>query len=161
MAAVRTDWYWTRARYVVALEYAVGRESIVVGKPSLAFFEAALGELGVDATATAMIGDDIGGPTSAARWTRASTAYSSGPENFVSRRACERHQTDTRPALDRGSHPLDLIASPLAHTACEQPGTTTIAHQLLRSQRGCCAGSTGRVPRTRGLCHDGDQPHPE
>ena len=45
--------------FVVALEYAVGRESIVVGKPSLAFFEAALGELGVDATATAMIGDDI------------------------------------------------------------------------------------------------------
>jgi HAD superfamily hydrolase (TIGR01458 family) len=45
--------------FVVALEYAVGREAIVTGKPSPAFFEAALRELGADAAATAMIGDDI------------------------------------------------------------------------------------------------------
>ncbi|HEX2703179.1 MAG TPA: HAD-IA family hydrolase, partial [Solirubrobacteraceae bacterium] len=41
------------------LEYAVGRTAIVTGKPSPAFFEAALGELGVEAAAAAMIGDDI------------------------------------------------------------------------------------------------------
>jgi len=45
--------------FVVALEYAVGRDAIVIGKPSLAFFEAALRELGVKAAAAAMIGDDI------------------------------------------------------------------------------------------------------
>jgi HAD superfamily hydrolase (TIGR01458 family) len=45
--------------FVVALEYAVGREATVTGKPSPAFFEAALGELGVNAAAAAMIGDDI------------------------------------------------------------------------------------------------------
>jgi HAD superfamily hydrolase (TIGR01458 family) len=45
--------------FVVALEYAVGREATVIGKPSPAFFESALAELGVAATATAMIGDDV------------------------------------------------------------------------------------------------------
>ena len=45
--------------FVVALEYAVGREATVTGKPSAAFFEAALGELGVAAGAAAMVGDDL------------------------------------------------------------------------------------------------------
>ena len=43
----------------VALEYAVGREATVTGKPSPAFFQSALAELGVTAAAAAMIGDDI------------------------------------------------------------------------------------------------------
>jgi len=45
--------------FVVALEYAVGREATVTGKPSPAFFQSALAELGVTAAAAAMIGDDI------------------------------------------------------------------------------------------------------
>ncbi|HWI22292.1 MAG TPA: TIGR01458 family HAD-type hydrolase [Baekduia sp.] len=45
--------------FVVALEYATGRDAIVTGKPSAAFFEAALAELGVDAASAAMIGDDL------------------------------------------------------------------------------------------------------
>jgi phospholysine phosphohistidine inorganic pyrophosphate phosphatase len=45
--------------FVVALEYAIGRESTVVGKPSPAFFAAALDELGVDAADAAMVGDDL------------------------------------------------------------------------------------------------------
>lgn len=45
--------------FVAALEYATGREATVTGKPSPAFFAAALGELEVEAGATAMIGDDI------------------------------------------------------------------------------------------------------
>jgi HAD superfamily hydrolase (TIGR01458 family) len=45
--------------FVVALEYAVGREATVTGKPSPAFFEAALAELGVEAADTAMVGDDV------------------------------------------------------------------------------------------------------
>ena len=45
--------------FVVALEYALGREAIVTGKPSPAFFQAAVAELGVGAGAVAMIGDDL------------------------------------------------------------------------------------------------------
>jgi phospholysine phosphohistidine inorganic pyrophosphate phosphatase len=45
--------------FVVALEYAVGREATVTGKPSPAFFEAALSELGVPASDVVMIGDDV------------------------------------------------------------------------------------------------------
>lgn len=45
--------------FVVALEYATGREAIVTGKPSAAFFEAALDELGLAASNAAMIGDDL------------------------------------------------------------------------------------------------------
>jgi HAD superfamily hydrolase (TIGR01458 family) len=45
--------------FVVGLEYAIGREAIVAGKPSPAFFAAALGEMGAEAAAAVMIGDDI------------------------------------------------------------------------------------------------------
>ena len=45
--------------FVVALEYAIGRQATVTGKPSPAFFRSALDELGVGASAAAMIGDDI------------------------------------------------------------------------------------------------------
>jgi HAD superfamily hydrolase (TIGR01458 family) len=45
--------------FVVALEYAMGREATVIGKPSPAFFDAALAELGVEAADTAMVGDDV------------------------------------------------------------------------------------------------------
>jgi HAD superfamily hydrolase (TIGR01458 family) len=45
--------------FVVALEYAVGLEATVTGKPSRAFFEAALGDLGVGPDAAVMIGDDV------------------------------------------------------------------------------------------------------
>jgi len=45
--------------FVVALEYATGREATVTGKPSPAFFAAALDDLGVPAGEVAMIGDDV------------------------------------------------------------------------------------------------------
>jgi HAD superfamily hydrolase (TIGR01458 family) len=45
--------------YVAALEAAAGVEATVIGKPAAAMFEAALTSLGLDATETAMIGDDI------------------------------------------------------------------------------------------------------
>jgi HAD superfamily hydrolase (TIGR01458 family) len=45
--------------FVVALEYATGREALVTGKPSPAFFETALAELGVGPERAAMIGDDL------------------------------------------------------------------------------------------------------
>lgn len=45
--------------FVAALEYAIGREALVVGKPSRAFFDLALADMGLPAAAVVMIGDDI------------------------------------------------------------------------------------------------------
>jgi len=45
--------------FVAALEYASGREAVVVGKPARAFFDAVLADLGIGATAAAMVGDDV------------------------------------------------------------------------------------------------------
>ncbi|QGT79130.1 TIGR01458 family HAD-type hydrolase [Guyparkeria halophila] len=47
--------------FVRGLEYAIGREAIVLGKPSAAFFQRAVEQLGVPAEQTLMIGDDIVG----------------------------------------------------------------------------------------------------
>jgi len=49
------------APFVKALEYASSSESVVLGKPSLAFFESALGLLNAEANNAIMIGDDIVG----------------------------------------------------------------------------------------------------
>jgi HAD superfamily hydrolase (TIGR01458 family) len=45
--------------YVAGLEYAAGIEAEVVGKPSRAYFEAALAELGANPAETIMVGDDV------------------------------------------------------------------------------------------------------
>ena len=45
--------------FVTGLEYAAGVEAEVVGKPSRAYFEAALAELGAEAGETVMVGDDV------------------------------------------------------------------------------------------------------
>ncbi len=45
--------------FVAALEFASGREAILFGKPSRAFFEAALGSLDCSAEAAVMVGDDV------------------------------------------------------------------------------------------------------
>lgn len=47
------------APFVVALAHAASVEPLVIGKPAAAFFEAALGELGVEARQAYMLGDDI------------------------------------------------------------------------------------------------------
>jgi HAD superfamily hydrolase (TIGR01458 family) len=67
LIALQKNRYWETAEglsldagpFVTALEYAIGREAEVVGKPSEAFFELALGELGVGAEHAAMVGDDV------------------------------------------------------------------------------------------------------
>jgi HAD superfamily hydrolase (TIGR01458 family) len=67
LIALQKNRYWETAEglsldagpFVSALEYATGREAEVVGKPSNAFFELALSELGVRADRAAMVGDDI------------------------------------------------------------------------------------------------------
>jgi HAD superfamily hydrolase (TIGR01458 family) len=45
--------------YVRALEYATGREAVVLGKPDAAFYRAAVAALGADATDVVMVGDDL------------------------------------------------------------------------------------------------------
>ncbi len=45
--------------FVAAIEYASGREALVVGKPSPSFFELVLDDLGAEASRAAMIGDDV------------------------------------------------------------------------------------------------------
>ena len=45
--------------FVKALEYASGKEAVVLGKPAAPFFEAALARLGASAEETIMVGDDI------------------------------------------------------------------------------------------------------
>jgi HAD superfamily hydrolase (TIGR01458 family) len=45
--------------FVAALEYASGREATLFGKPSRAFFEAALDSLGCAADRAVMVGDDV------------------------------------------------------------------------------------------------------
>jgi HAD superfamily hydrolase (TIGR01458 family) len=45
--------------FVAAIEYAAGREALVVGKPAASFFDLVLEGLGVEAGNAAMIGDDV------------------------------------------------------------------------------------------------------
>jgi ribonucleotide monophosphatase NagD (HAD superfamily) len=45
--------------FVAGLEYAAGIEAEVVGKPTAAYFEAALAELGVPPAEAVMVGDDV------------------------------------------------------------------------------------------------------
>jgi len=45
--------------FVAALEYAAGRQALVLGKPSPPFFRAAVDSLGCNPGETAMVGDDV------------------------------------------------------------------------------------------------------
>jgi HAD superfamily hydrolase (TIGR01458 family) len=53
--------------FVAGLEYAAGVEAEVVGKPSPAYFAAALAELGAEAGEAVMVGDDIDADISGAK----------------------------------------------------------------------------------------------
>lgn len=67
LIALQKNRYWETSEglsldagpFVAALEYASGREAEVMGKPSRAFFELALSDLGVAAERAAMVGDDV------------------------------------------------------------------------------------------------------
>jgi HAD superfamily hydrolase (TIGR01458 family) len=67
LIALQKNRYWKTAEgltldagpFVVALEYATGRQARVIGKPSPDFFQLALDDLGVAPAQVAMIGDDI------------------------------------------------------------------------------------------------------
>lgn len=65
--ALEKDRYWMQpdglvlstGPFVAALEYAAGKQSMLMGKPSPEFFQLALKDLGKCPTEAAMIGDDI------------------------------------------------------------------------------------------------------
>jgi HAD superfamily hydrolase (TIGR01458 family) len=67
LVALQKNRYWRRedglaldaGPFVRALEYAVDREAVVVGKPSTDFFRLAASSLGVPAEAVTAIGDDV------------------------------------------------------------------------------------------------------
>ncbi len=66
VALHKNRWWQTAAgpqldggAFVAGLEYAAGVEAEVVGKPSRAYFEAALGALGITAAEATMVGDDV------------------------------------------------------------------------------------------------------
>jgi HAD superfamily hydrolase (TIGR01458 family) len=67
LIALEKDRYWmapdglslSAGPIIKALEYASGKEAIVMGKPSKAFFDLALGDMGLQSSRVAMIGDDI------------------------------------------------------------------------------------------------------
>ena len=67
LVALQKNRYWLRADglsldvgpFVVAIEYATGREAYVVGKPARAFFDETLGDVGIPASEAVMVGDDI------------------------------------------------------------------------------------------------------
>ncbi len=66
--ALQRNRYWNTGHglaldagaFVMALEYATGREATIMGKPSPAFFQAAADSMGVDLFNLAVVGDDIG-----------------------------------------------------------------------------------------------------
>jgi HAD superfamily hydrolase (TIGR01458 family) len=67
LIALQHNRYWRRAdglaldvgAYSALLEYASGREAVVVGKPAREFFTSALAELQSEAESTLMVGDDV------------------------------------------------------------------------------------------------------
>lgn len=67
LVAIQKNRYWKTAGglaldagpFIVALEYATGKEATLVGKPSRPFFQAAARALGVDLAAAVMVGDDL------------------------------------------------------------------------------------------------------
>lgn len=52
-------WQLDGGAYIAGLEEATGRPATICGKPTAAYFEAALGAIGVPATRAAMLGDDV------------------------------------------------------------------------------------------------------
>ncbi len=67
LVSLHRNRWWQTARgplldagvYVAGLEYAAGVEAEIVGKPSRAYFEAALASAGVRAEEATMVGDDV------------------------------------------------------------------------------------------------------
>ena len=92
--ALSRDRYWQRGDrlaldagpFVAALEHATGREAVVAGKPSAAFYAGALSSLGITEPAGAvMVGDDL--------WSDVQGAQRAGLEGWLVRTGKFREET--------------------------------------------------------------------
>jgi phospholysine phosphohistidine inorganic pyrophosphate phosphatase len=111
LIALSRDRYWLRdgqlaldaGPFVAGLEFASGKSALVVGKPSPAFYTAALRSLGVEASASAaMVGDDL--------WSDVEGAQHAGLQGWLVRTGKYRESV----LRDSGIHPdriLDSIAA--------------------------------------------------
>ena len=67
LVALSRDRYWSQGHrltldagpFVAALEFASGKPAAVAGKPSAAFFDAAVASMGMPPSSVAMVGDDV------------------------------------------------------------------------------------------------------
>jgi HAD superfamily hydrolase (TIGR01458 family) len=87
--------------FVAGLEYAADTDATVLGKPSSAYFEAALEAVDADASMTWMVGDDI-------------EADILGAQRFGMRTALVRTGKFRPSALERGDVAPDVVVSSLA-----------------------------------------------
>ena len=106
--ALSRDRYWQRGDrlaldagpFVAALEYATGVDAAVAGKPSPAFYAAALASLGVSAPGgAAMVGDDL--------WSDVQGAQRAGLEGWLVRTGKFREET----LRDSGITPNRVLSS--------------------------------------------------
>jgi HAD superfamily hydrolase (TIGR01458 family) len=112
--ALSRDRYWQRGDrlaldagpFVAALEYATGVDAVIVGKPSPAFYAAAIASLGLARpAATAMVGDDL--------WSDVQGAQRAGLEGWLVRTGKFREET----LRDSGITPDRVLSSVAALAA--------------------------------------------
>lgn len=106
--ALSRDRYWQRGErlaldagpFVAALEYATGVDAVVAGKPSPAFYAAALASLGLaEPAGAAMVGDDL--------WSDVQGAQRAGLEGWLVRTGKFREET----LRDSGVTPNRVLSS--------------------------------------------------
>ena len=114
--AVSRDRFWMRGSelvldcgaYVAGLEYSTGREATIAGKPSRAFYEAALESLGgLPAGRVAMVGDDP--------WSDVAGAQAAGMQGWLVRSGKANQKTIDASRV-RPDRVLDSVADLLQGT---------------------------------------------
>jgi len=110
------------APFVAALECAIGRKAVVLGKPAAPFFKAALEQVGASAAETIMIGDDIRGDID-------------GAQKLGIRGLLVKTGKFTPEDLDRGIQPAAVLES-FAHLPQWWENHVGRVHQPLISKNG-------------------------
>ena len=99
LLAIQRNRYWKTADgfvldagpFVAALEYASGKQAVTIGKPSVAFFEAAARSLGLPMSKLVMVGDDVVADVEGAIATGLQGGCWSGRGSFVPATLSVRH----------------------------------------------------------------------
>ena len=155
LIALQKNRYWMRADglsldvgpFVAAIEFAAGRDAYVVGKPAKGFFEQVLASVGVDASAAAMIGDDIESDIDGALRAGLDAILSYAPAS-TTKTACANPASNPpasstqSPTCPRYSAP----EAPQAHSSAEIRPRSVTKHQ----KRGDPTAALSRHPPARG-----------